>query len=46
MVVDISIGLLLASRQGDFARVDPTLGNLVDRPPEPLRDVLRASLAV
>lgn len=40
----MSMGLLLASRKGEFARVDPTLSELVGRPPTPLREVLRASL--
>ncbi len=44
--VDMAMGIFLASRQGQFARVEPTLARLVDRPPTPMRDVLRASLAV
>ena len=43
--VDMAMGIFLASRQGQFARVETTLARLVDRPPTPLRDVLRASLA-
>ena len=43
--VDMSLGLFQASRLGQFARVDPTLAGLLGRPPTPMRDVLRASLA-
>jgi uncharacterized protein YbjT (DUF2867 family) len=41
---DVSVGLFAASRQGDFARVDPTLARLIGRPPTPLRDVLEAAI--
>ena len=40
----MSVGLFAASRQGDFARVDPTLARLIGRPPTPLRDVLEAAI--
>ena len=33
-------GLFAASRNGEFAMVDPTLGNLLGRPPLTIRDVL------
>lgn len=41
---DMFLGLFLASRQGEFAPVDPTLERLLGRPPTSLRDVLAASL--
>ncbi|WNV85886.1 NAD(P)H-binding protein [Umezawaea sp. Da 62-37] len=41
---DMLVGLFTASRQGDFAEVDPTLAALLGRPPVPLRDVVRAAL--
>jgi len=42
--VDMAMGIFQASRLGQFARVDTALARLVNRPPTPLRDVLRASL--
>jgi uncharacterized protein YbjT (DUF2867 family) len=41
---DLLVGLFAASRQGEFARVDPTLARLIGRPPVPLREVLRAAI--
>jgi len=41
---DMFPGLFLASRQGEFAAVDPCLGHLLGRPPTSERDVLTASL--
>jgi NAD(P)H dehydrogenase (quinone) len=41
---DMFLGLFLASRQGEFAAVDPTLERLLGRPPMSVRDVLAASL--
>lgn len=41
VAVDMSLGLFQASRLGHFARVDPALARLIDRPPTPLRDVLQ-----
>lgn len=41
---DMFPGLFLASRQGEFAAVDPCLGHLLGRPPTSVRDVLTASL--
>jgi uncharacterized protein YbjT (DUF2867 family) len=38
------LGLFLASRQGEFATVDPTLERLLGRPPMSMRDVLAASV--
>jgi hypothetical protein len=38
-------GLFAASRQGEFAAVDPTLERLLGRPPMSMRDVLAASLS-
>lgn len=43
-VVDMILGLFAASRQGEFANVDPTLERLIGRPPTPLRDVLEAEI--
>ncbi|HEY0806840.1 MAG TPA: NAD(P)H-binding protein [Pseudonocardiaceae bacterium] len=40
---DMLLGLFLASRQGEFAEVDPTLARLIGRPPVPFRDVLATS---
>lgn len=42
---DMLLGLFAASRQGEFANVDPTLGRLIGRPPMPLRSTLEAALA-
>ena len=41
---DIQLGLFRASRAGEFARVDPTLGRLIDRAPISMRDVLATRL--
>jgi NAD(P)H dehydrogenase (quinone) len=41
---DMLAGLFAASRQGEFAAVDPTLERLLGRPPLSMRDVLAASL--
>lgn len=45
LAIEMSLGRFQASRLGQFARVDPTLERLLDRPPTPIREVLRASLA-
>jgi uncharacterized protein YbjT (DUF2867 family) len=42
---DMLLGIFRASRQGEFARVDPTLARLIHRPPTPLRDVLKAAIS-
>jgi uncharacterized protein YbjT (DUF2867 family) len=42
---DMFLGIFRASRRGEFARVDPTLARLIDRPPMPLRDVLKAAIS-
>ena len=39
-VAEMLLGLFAASRAGEFAAVDPTLGELLGRPPLTLRDVL------
>ena len=39
-VVGIMLGFYLASRQGEFAAVDPTLGRLLGRNPISMRDVI------
>jgi len=42
---DMFLGLFAASRQGDFAHVDPTLARLIGRPPTPVRDALKAAIS-
>lgn len=44
-VADMLLGMYQASRQGDFARLDPTLARLINRPPTPLRDFLKAMVS-
>lgn len=39
-VVEIALGLYLASRNGEFAAIDPTLERLLGHSPIPLRDLL------
>jgi len=39
-VAELLLGMFAASRAGEFAAVDPTLGELLGRPPLTLRDVL------
>jgi uncharacterized protein YbjT (DUF2867 family) len=41
---DMLEDMFAASRRGEFANVDPTLGRVLDRPPTALRDVLKAAL--
>jgi NAD(P)H dehydrogenase (quinone) len=41
---DMLLGIFLASRRGEFARVDPTLARLINRPPIHLRDILKAAI--
>ena len=41
---EMLLGTFRAARRGDFAAVDPTLGELLGRPPRSLRDVLTAFL--
>ena len=41
---EMLLGTFRAARRGDFAAVDPTLGELLGRPPRGLRDVLAAFL--
>ena len=43
-MADGLLGIFRASRQGAFARIDPTLARLIGRPPVPLRDVLKAGI--
>ena len=40
---DMLLGMFRAARRGHFAEVDPTLGQLLGRPPRSFRDVLAAS---
>jgi NAD(P)H dehydrogenase (quinone) len=42
---DLLVGLFAASRQGEFAAVDPTLERLLGRPPICMRDVLATRLS-
>lgn len=42
---DMMVGLFAASRQGQFARVDPTLARLLGRPPTTFRDVLKTAIS-
>ena len=42
---DMLVGLFAASRDGHFARVDPTLARFIGRSPTPLRDVLKAAIS-
>ena len=41
---EMLLGTFRAARRGDFAAVDPTLGELLGRPPRSLRDVLATFL--
>ncbi|MFJ8822532.1 NAD(P)H-binding protein [Streptomyces sp. NPDC102467] len=41
---DLLLGLFEASRQGEFAAVDPALASLTGHAPTPLRDVLKAAI--
>jgi uncharacterized protein YbjT (DUF2867 family) len=42
---EMLLGLFVASRQGEFAAVDPALERLLGRPPMAMRDVIAASLS-
>ncbi len=42
--IDMLLGFYVASRQGAFAQVNPTLARVIDRPPMPLREVLKAAI--
>jgi len=41
---DFALGIFAASRRGEFAVVDPALGQLLGRKPATMRDVLAATL--
>ncbi len=41
-VAEITLGLYIASRKGEFAPVDPTMMRLLGRPPVSMRDLLAA----
>lgn len=43
-VAEMLLGMYQAARRGDFAAVDPTLGALLGRRPQTMRDVLAAHL--
>ncbi len=45
MYADMFLSFFAASRQGEFAVVDPTLERLLGRPPTPMRDVLKAAIS-
>jgi len=45
-VAEMFVGLFAASRNGEFAAVDPTLERLLGRPPMLMRDVLANSLSI
>jgi len=42
---EMLLGMFAASRQGEFAQVDPALGRVTGRPPMTVRDFLEAALA-
>lgn len=42
---DMLLGLFAASRQAEFAHVDPALATLIGHPPTSVRDVLKSGLA-
>jgi NAD(P)H dehydrogenase (quinone) len=42
---DLAVGLFAASRQGEFAAVDPALEHLLGRPPVPMQTVLASQLS-
>jgi uncharacterized protein YbjT (DUF2867 family) len=44
-VVDLLLGVFLASRRGEFSAVDPTLEDLLGRAPSTMREVLRDDAA-
>ena len=44
-MAEMFLGLFVASRQGAFTRVDPTLARLIGRPPMAVRDALKAAIA-
>jgi NAD(P)H dehydrogenase (quinone) len=43
-VADMLVGLFAASRQGEFAHVDPALERLLGRPPVSVREILRSAV--
>ncbi|MFB9948784.1 NAD(P)H-binding protein [Rhizobium puerariae] len=45
VVVEITLGMFRASRNGEFAKVDPTLAQLLGRPTTSLADLLAGDLA-
>ncbi len=45
-VVDITLGLYRASRQGEFAAVDPTLERLLGRCPRRMRDLIAEKVGI
>ncbi|WP_138494393.1 SDR family oxidoreductase [Paenibacillus pinistramenti] len=43
-IINLLTGIFQASRQGDFSQIDPTLENLIGRPPIRLQDFLKDSI--
>ncbi|MBB6731445.1 SDR family oxidoreductase [Cohnella zeiphila] len=43
--VNMRMGMFQASRQGDFAQVDPALAHLIGRPPMSFQEVLKVSIS-
>ncbi len=43
-MANMYLGYFVASRQGEFATIDPTLARLLGRPPITLRDVVKTTL--
>ncbi len=43
-MIDLALGLYVASRKGEFAHVDPTLARLLGRRPISMRDLLSATV--
>ncbi|EQB10835.1 MULTISPECIES: NAD(P)H-binding protein [Sphingobium] len=44
--IDISLGMFMAARSGEFSKVDPTMEKLLGRKPQSMREVLTRALAV
>ena len=44
IAIEMQMGMYAASRQREFAKIDPTLARLIGRPPTTMRDVLKATL--
>ncbi|WP_438025393.1 SDR family oxidoreductase [Sorangium sp. So ce233] len=44
-IQDLTLGMFVASRRGEFARVDPALEQLLGRPPRRVRELLARALS-